>query len=63
MPRSQPEQFFHVILHLKEPPVDSFAFYHLCTKQGGRGVELFVDHPGLDDDQHLILFDQLIGQN
>ena len=32
MPKSQPELLFHEILHLKEPLVVSFAFYHVHTK-------------------------------
>ena len=40
MPRSQPEQLFHEILHLKERKGDSLAPYHFGTGQGGGAVKI-----------------------
>ena len=44
MPRSQPELLFHEVLHLKEPLVDSLAFYHFGTEQGEASSNITLYH-------------------
>ena len=50
---SQPELLFHEILHQKEPLVDSLAFYHFGTEQGGGGQQYKDENLDLDEYQEI----------